>query len=248
MTMATQAFSTDDVTIDTPRGAKVNLKIHKGAGANLPLLVVAPGQGCKWMGPVFETLATQSADRGYVVVRFNWNYCNSNPDVPEPSVDYVNEIEDFNAVLQFAMSLPGIDGNRVNLAGKSLGSIVGQRIFTAHPELKALALLTPVCSHEVDEHGIPYPAPRPVTDESYPGLKSETRQVLMAGGSRDSLCFLPIFYQYLGDSKGNITTAIFGGDHGLSINDKDGNVDQARTKVNIDAFVAAILNWLDLQN
>jgi hypothetical protein len=40
---AAQAFAADDVTIDTPRGAKVNIKIHKGNGTNLPLLVVAPG-------------------------------------------------------------------------------------------------------------------------------------------------------------------------------------------------------------
>jgi predicted alpha/beta-hydrolase family hydrolase len=244
---AANVFAADDAVITTPRGAKVNVKTHKAAGTNQPLLVVAPGQGCNWLGSMFETIATKGAERGYTVVRFNWNYCNTNPSDPQPSDKFVNEIEDFNAVLKFAKELPGVDTRHVFLAGKSLGSMVGQRVFTSHTDLQALALLTPVCSYETDDNGNPYPAPLPVTDESYPGLKNDKRQILMAGGSNDPICFLPILHKYLGDSKGNIVTATVGGDHGLNIKNQAGTVDQSKTANNINAFVGLVLNWLDLQ-
>lgn len=244
---AANIFAADDTVVNTPRGAKVNVKIHKAAGSNQPLLVVAPGQGCNWLGSMFETLATKGAERGYTVVRFNWNYCNSSPSNPQPSDKFVNEIEDFNAVLKFAKELPGVDAKHVFLAGKSLGSMVGERVFTSHTDVQALALLTPVCSYETDENERPYPAPLPVTDESYPGLKNEKRQILMAGGSSDPICFLPILHKYLGDSKGNIVTATVGGDHGLNIKNQAGTLDQGKTANNINAFVGLVLNWLDLQ-
>ncbi len=121
------------------------------------------------------------------------------------------------------------------------------RVFAAHTDLQALALLTPVCSYETDDNDHPYPAPLPVTDESYPGLKNDKRQILMAGGSKDPICFLPILHKYLGDSKGNIVTATVGGDHGLNIKNQVGAVDQSKTKNDIDAFVGVVLNWFDLQ-
>ena len=244
---AAKVFAVDDSVISTPRGAKVNVKTHKAAGANQPLLIVAPGQGCNWLGAMFESLATKGAERGYTVIRFNWNYCNSSPSDPQPSDKFVNEVEDFNAVLKFAKELPAVDTNHVFLAGKSLGSMVGQRVFTAHTDLRALALLTPVCSYETDDSGNQYPAPLPVTDESYPGLRDDKRQILMAGGSKDPICFLPILHKYLGESKGNIVTATFGGDHGLNIKNQAGIVDQSKTAGNINAFVVMVLNWLDLQ-
>ena len=51
-----------------------------------------------------------------------------------------------------------------------------------------------------------------------------------------------------GDSKGNIVTATFGGEHGLLIKNQAGNIDQMKTTANISAFVVMVLNWLDLQN
>ena len=245
--LALPSQGADSSTVTTPRGTDVHVTVHRPSGSNLPVVVVAPGQSCNSLGPIFETLGIRGQERGYVVVRFEWSYCNSHPNDPQPSADLSAEVEDFATVLNYATSLPGIDASHIYVAGKSLGSMVGFKLFAATASAKALVLLTPVCSYDTDDDGHQLPSPLPVTEESYPELKHQSRPIFMIGGNNDSLCHLPILYGYLGDSSGNITTAAVGGDHGLRIMAPGGSVDQTKTQANIETAIASVLNWMDLQ-
>ena len=68
----------------------------------------------------------------------------------------------------------------------------------------------------------------------------------MIGGTNDPLCHLPILYSFLGDTKGNITSAAVGGDHGLKIKVTDGSVDPTKTQANIKTATDSVINWMNL--
>ena len=229
------AFAIESVTLKTSRGTEVSVTLHLPEGSDLPAVVVAPGQSCNSKGPLFETLGNSGANEEVAVVRFEWSYCNSKPAQPMPSDDLKNEIEDFETVLAYAKAHSAIDENKIVLAGKSLGSIVAYAVFAKEPNAKGALLLTPVCSQ-----------PHSVCEQNYPKLKEDSRPVLMALGNKDSLCLLPVLFDYLKDSKGNISTVVAGGDHGFRVRDAAGAMDPEKTQKNINSVVTASLNWLAL--
>lgn len=246
MTASFTSCAAESIMLKTPRGADINVTLHMPQGSHLPVIVVAPGQSCNSKGPLFESLGQIVASENVAVLRFEWNYCNSNPSEPTPSADLKNEIEDFQTVLEYAKLHPSIDKTNIFLAGKSLGSIVASAVFAKDLSAKALVLLTPVCSYQTDDNGNPLPEPLKVCEENYPKLKSDSRPVFLTMGNMDSLCLLPILYDFLKDSKGNISTFVAGGDHGFRIKDSKGNIDQVKTQKNINTVVSAMLNWVGI--
>lgn len=243
----TTLATTETIRLTTPRGDQLEVTVHE-APAKSPTLVVAPGQSCNSKGPLFETMGLLGPRAGFTVIRFEWAYCLKDPSKPIPSTDLKNEIEDFVTVLDFAKTLGSVDADKITLAGKSLGSGVAHSVFLKSPSVKALALLTPICSYATDEAGRPLEVPERVTEENYPGLKKEIRPVLMAMGDRDSLCLLPVLYDYLKDSTGNIQVSVAGGDHGFRMKQADGSLDSLKTARNIETVVNGLINWADLKS
>lgn len=233
----------DEIVLKTPRGAEVNVIRHIPAGTNLPVIVVGPGQSCNSRNAIFESLGQMGFDNGVAVIRFEWSYCNSHPAQPTPSDDLINEIEDYQTVLEHVRSLPSIDKTKITIAGKSLGSVVAYWVFARETKVKTLALLTPVCSYVTDENGKPLKEPLAVGDENYPRIKEDTRPILMTMGNSDSLCLIPVLNDFLKDAKTNISTFIAEGDHGFRVKDAAGKVDQAKTDANISAVMDAVLKW-----
>lgn len=240
------SFAGSNLTLKTPRGTDITITQHVPSGTDLPLIVIAPGQSCNSKGPIFETLGQMGEAQNFAVVRFEWSYCNIDPSNPTPSENLVNEIEDFNTVLQYAKSIPSINPSKIILAGKSLGSLVAYAVFKNKPSARSLALLTPVCTYTTDDNGTPLPKPLNVCEESYPKIKDDSRPILIAMGDKDTLCLLPFLYDFLRDSEGNITTVVGGGGHSLTIKDTAGKVDQAKTQKNIETMIGALLNWASL--
>ncbi len=242
--MSASSFATENVTLKTSRGSEVHVTLHIPQGSNLPAIVVAPGQSCNSKGALFETLGNLGDGEKLAVVRFEWSYCNSNPSQPTPSADLKNEIEDFKTVLEFAKSHAAIDKNSIILAGKSLGSLVSYSVFANEPSAKGLILFTPICSYTTDDNGNLLPEPLNVCDDNYPKIKEDKRPVLMTMGNGDSLCLIPVLYDFLKDSKGNIAIVVAGGDHGFRSKDSAGAVDKAKTQKNINSVVTSALNWV----
>lgn len=237
-------FATVNVKIPTPRGSDVNVQIHAPAGSNLPALIIAPGASCNSKGPLFESLGVKGIEKNFAVFRFEWSYCETSK--PTPSDKLKNEIEDMAAVLEFTKTYPSIDPTKIIIAGKSMGSGVAYKIFLSHSELKAIALLTPICSYTTDDNNNPLPAPVSVCDQGYPNLKDGSRPVLMTMGNKDDACVLPILFDFLKDSKGNIQTFVAGGDHGFRIFDAEGKLDSVKTQNNINTVSEVVLNWMNL--
>lgn len=228
------SLSSQAETLKTPRGASIEVTVHKASAAK-GTIVVAPGQGCNSKSPIFETLGTLGAARGFNVVRFEWVYCGTAN--PNPSDDLSTEIEDYNTVLAFAKTL----NTPIFIAGKSLGSMVAYRVFAKEPAARGLVLLTPVVTYPADGT-----TPRQiVADDSYPGLKTDKRPVMMAMGNQDVLCEIPVLYDYLKDSTGNIQVVVGGGGHNLMIYSSKDVVDEAKSKANLEAIMSSVLAWAD---
>lgn len=219
--------------------------IHASSKLNSPTVIVAPGQSCNSKGPLFEEMGIAGAKADFTIVRFEWAYCLT--ATPTPSPNLINEIEDYQAVMAHALTLPQVDPARLVLAGKSLGSIVAYAVFSTTPAARALSLLTPVCSYTTDEEGRRLPEPLRVCEENYPNLKDDPRSVHMAMGDKDDLCILHVLFDYLKDSKGNIHVKVAGGDHGFRLRKTDGSLDNERTQRNILTVVQGFFNWADLK-
>jgi hypothetical protein len=242
--MTIHVSAAETLKIQTPRGTDLSVTMHIPQGTNLPVLIVAPGQSCNSKGPLFETMGSKGFEKNYAIFRFEWGYCGTSNE--KPSAGLKNEIEDMVTVLEFAKTHASVDPLKIVMAGKSMGTGVAYKIFSQRPELKAIVLLTPICSYTTDENNNPLPMPLSVCDKNYPHLKEDLRPILMAMGSQDDACVLPVLFDFLKDSKGNIQTFVAGGDHGFRIYDDKGNVNSAKTQNNIDTVVGVILNWMDL--
>lgn len=244
------ALAATELTLKTPRGTEIPVIVHSTVYAQArAVLVVGPGQSCNFRNEIFETLGSEGEKAGVAVIRFEWSYCSGDRQVDRgPSEDYAKEIEDMQTVLTFAQGYTFGDYQRLILAGKSLGSVVAYKLFTMDTSLKALLLLTPVCSYTTDANDNPLPDPIPLGEINYPNLKNETRPIMMALGNRDPYCLTPLLYDFLKDTKiGRVSTVVGVGDHGLRSFNQDQELDKLQTSANINAIFPPIFNWISFQ-
>lgn len=226
---AQQAFS-----LKTPRGATVHVIAHVPQSQKpLRALLVAPGKSCNAKGSLFEALGQMGEKKGLVVFRFEWSYCNNNPQRPSPSPGLKNEIEDFQTVLTFMKSLSSVNSQEIFIGGKSLGSVVAYSVFSQFPLAKGAVMLTPVCTGD---------------GEYYPGFKKDPRPLLFALGNKDpDNCAIPVLAKLLKDAGPHIRTVIVGGDHGFRILDSAGQMILPLTQQNLLRVVNSTLNWVQSQ-
>lgn len=240
------AFGATELSLRTPRGTDVHVILHRTTtNQHRSTLVLAPGQSCNYKNNLFEAIGAEGEKSDVAVIRFEWSYCN-NPKAQErvPSDDLSNEIEDFQTVLTFAKNFNFGDQTKIIIGGKSLGSLVSYQVFAKETSLRSLLLLTPVCTYKPD----PQSAPASCAEENYPNIGTETRPILFALGNQDPLCALPMLFDYLKITKGNVTALAGIGDHGFRSVKPSGEVDQEQTQKNIDAILAPIFNWLTVQS
>ncbi len=227
--------SAEDMNIKTPRGAEVNVSITlpSAEATKAPALVIAPGQGYHMDLPLVKDLATKAAQNGFVVYRFNWNYFTGVPK-GRPSDDLANEIEDMKTVIAHTRQNSRVDSTRVVIAGKSLGSLVSYRAFAQDSALLGLILMTPICTD--------FEKNEAVGEEYYPALAAQTRPIAMVLGNQDPGCSLPMLYDFLKGTKGNVSVNVFGGGHSLTFTPPNAEKD-AR---NIEAAVNATAHWANI--
>lgn len=229
----------DALGLTTPRGAKVEAVVDFPAGPGpFPAVVLAPGQGYPMTQPALAQTAKRLVDQGVVVYRFNWAYFTRTPLGGGPSADLALELEDLSAVLAVARAEPRVDRSRLSVGGKSLGSIVAWRAFSADPSLRSGLFLTPVCSRSAKGQSPPIP----VAEQNYPGISAERRPIAFILGDRDPLCAPSVLYRFAANAAGPARVAVVGGDHSFENRTVTGAAaDQARDRnINAVAQLAAI--------
>jgi hypothetical protein len=107
-------------------------------------------------------------------------------------------------------------------------------------------LMTPVCTSNYDDHDQPLPIPLPVGAQNYPGLTASSRPIVIALGNADSLCSLPMLYDFLKDSKGNVSTVVLGGDHSWDVTSGTDLNSVQRNAANVAEGVQMVAHWIDV--
>lgn len=233
------------IQIKTPRGEVIDAVVHSPGekGKSYPALIIASGQGYHMDLPLIKGLAEKVSKMGYVALRFNWHYQSSGG---RPSKGLLEESEDFESALNYLKAQTFVDPNKILIAGKSMGTGVAYKAFQKDTSIQGLLLMTPICTTHWDEKGNDLPGPIPVGSENYPGLLEETRPVVMMLGNKDPLCQIPMLYDFLKDSSGNISSLIFEGDHSLNIGPWDDPKFEGRNAQNNSAATEATAHWVKL--
>lgn len=228
-------------SLTTPRKSQMEILWQAPKSPQAPVLVVAPGQSCNARRPLFEALAQAAHHQGVGLLRLEWSYCSLAKDMRKPSPELTSEKADVETALNW-LQQTGVK-NPVLLAGKSLGSVVSYGVFQSHPELKGLALLTPVCSYNEDEKGQLLNPPKNMLAQHYPGLAQMMRPLLVSLGNDDSLCHLPYLYAALQNGVPFNQLQVWGGGHSLGIALSADKFDEVATERNLSAFAQGVMNW-----
>lgn len=215
----------------TASGSPVSLVVDlpKGVGP-FPVAVIAAGRSGGMHQPLLDGLARALVDEGVAAVRFDWSYWAADPIAGKPSSDLGAEIQDMAAVISWTKADKRLDSAHMVLVGKSLGSLVAYRRFTADPAPEGLVLLTPICM--IAAAGAPT-----WLQEPYPSLATERRPLTMVLGDRDPSCPLPRIYSLAAGVAAPLRIAVVGGDHGFVSKADRAEEGEELTRRNIDLAV-----------
>ncbi len=243
-TIAHANYTEENLKLTTSRGEEIDVTVlYPESNVKLPAVLLASGGGYHKDLPILKQSTEAIADNGIIAVRFNWNYFTKKEN---PSQGYVAEQEDMQTVLDFLKSNEKVDATKILIGGKSLGSVISYRVFTENEFIRALLLYTPVCTQRWDKDGNELPVPEPIGQVFYPEILSENRQVVITMGNRDPNCDVPMIYNFLKGSNGNVALNMVKGDHSLNIGPWDDPTYQERNAKNIEAAIGMQLHWVKL--
>jgi len=126
--------------ISTPRGVELETILDRPAGsAKFPAIVIAPGQGYHMQLSLFERLARESVQNGFVCLRFDWDFYTKGE---EPSFGFTKEKEELRGAIDYLKGLDFVDQDRIFVCCKSIGALVGIDVARQDQSLKGLVILT----------------------------------------------------------------------------------------------------------
>jgi len=204
------------------------------------VLLLGPGQGCNPRLDMYNAIANEAKDKDFTVVRLYWAYCIIDSQKGNPSDDLSKEKEDFVTALSYVRNELKFTDSNIFIGGKSLGTYVSFAIFESQKSLQGLLMLTPVCTDAETDHK----NPKNIFAESYPGLESETRNVLLAQGNADQICNTHHFQDYLNNKGTNFIPLVVRGDHSFGIQNPDGQYNLELKDKNLRAISKWIFTWL----
>ncbi|MGZ3782543.1 MAG: hypothetical protein ACXVCY_17995 [Pseudobdellovibrionaceae bacterium] len=138
-------------------------------------------------------------------------------------------------VLRLAKNDSRVDTSKIVLAGKSLGTLVSYNVFNSDVSLAGLILMTPLCTNPDNQTAI--------GNESYPNFSANKRPIAILIGNSDSMCSLPMLYDFVKGNAGNVAVNVFGGGHSLTFG-KAGDPNNAeRDARNIGAAATTAALW-----
>lgn len=232
-------------SIITPRGELIPVNLHlPDSNERVPLIIMAPGGGYHKDYAIFKLTAEKAVKLGIGVLRMNWGYCKVSPETGKCtgrwSDDLSNEIEDLNAVVNFAQNHQRVNSDRLILSGKSLGTLVSYEVFQKNPTaFYSLALLTPLCT-SVDSQGNRVN----ISAESYPNFKSVSKPLLMLLGDRDPATDLQHLWELLAHNPSQkLSVSVVGGDHSMII-DSAFAADVEPNASNLNQAIDSLVAWV----
>ncbi len=242
----TTAFATSffaqasDLQIDlnTQRGSLIKIDIYNPGLASL--LVLAPGQGCNARLDMYDSIAGEGKTAGFTVVRLYWAYCVADPQGGIPSNDFSNEKEDFITVLNYVRDELKFNDTNISIGGKSMGTGITWEVFALQKYLNQFVMLTPICTDSETEPS----NHKNIFSENYPGLDSESRNILLVQGNADPYCETNHFQSYISNKGNNFVPLVVKGTHSFGINNPDGQFNAEQSTKNLKVISKWIFTWL----
>lgn len=237
MTQMASTANADSFKVKTPRGTDLEIVVSypTDSSKKIPAIIIAPGQGYHMGLPLIQQLAETSVKNGLISYQFNWSYYSADPIRGQPSDDLSNEIEDLQTVLRLAKNDRRVDSSKVVLVGKSLGTLVSYNVFNSDVSLAGLILMTPLCTNPDNQTAI--------GNESYPNFSTNTRPIAILLGNADPMCSLPMLYDFVKGSAGNVTMNVFGGGHSLTFGKGGDPNNVERDARNVSAATTTAALW-----
>lgn len=226
------------ISLKTPRGSLIKIDIYNPGQKSV--LVMGQGQGCGPRFELYDPIGAEAGLNGFTVVRLYWAYCVADPQNGNPADDLSTEKEDFLTALNYVRNNLGYGDSKIFIGGKSLGTLVSSEIFLSQKSLQGLVMLTPICTDaQTDPNNH-----KNIFAESYPGLNSENRVVLIAQGNVDPICETQHFQEYLREQGNKFVPLVVKGDHGFGIKKSDGQYNTELVDKNLQVISKWIFSWL----
>ena len=211
------------IQLTSEAGRTLIANLHRPSGQTLGGATVACGRAYHREKPLMQRAAQALAAAGLLTIRFDWGFFT---DDREASPERRAEIAELDLVADHLRSQPGVTD--LLLLGKSFGSVVSAHHANSHPDVKAVALLTPPI-HAPGEPGKPWPGAEQLQAIDQPSL-------VICGGS-DPWCNLTSLYRFCSQSRAAPRVVVVPGDHDLE--------DQGSSKSadSVDLAMAALATW-----
>lgn len=210
--------------ISTEHG-KVPALIDRPEGAGpFPLLIIAPAKGYLMKERLFEKLAIEAKEAGFLSVRFDWGFSQKGGD---PSKDYKDEASEIESVTRHFLKRGDVNESKVILAAKSMGSKAAMKSSLAY--YWALLLLTPNCDQANTFRKL------------YAPIFSARKPVQITISRTDPYCEIEQIYEAAKDLTQTLSIHTLEGDHNF-VDEKSPNKFS-----NQDAAVESSVNWLKNQ-
>lgn len=196
----------------------------------LPVVIIASGRSGGMGTNLIKGFADKAVRDGIIAVRFDYEYYAAKK---EPSKGLVDESDQMDAVLNQTLKDPRVDPKRVVIAGKSLGTVVAHRAFTANASFLGEVLLTPIITSVEDGQRL------------YPNLPLAGRPTALIIGNTDTEnAPLGVVYNYLKDASRKIMVDIVAGDHGYGVTDLTATPGKHLNDANADSALEVAEYWV----
>lgn len=220
-----------ELGIPTRRGPKLVARITRPAEGQppFPALVIAPGKSFDMDHLAFDRISTRAAERGFLVLRFNWDFYTRKK---KRSPRFVNEVQDLKTAITYLRSLPSANNEQIFVLGKSIGARVAAELASRSEPLAGLILLTPPIHSPTD----------PDRERSTADFMREIKlPLLLIGADRDNHCSSDALKQLSEDVPSNPEVIIVAGDHQLEC-----ATDQ-EAEQSVERIAAEVADWISRQ-
>lgn len=225
------ATETRDIELPTQRGPRLQARLtlpDEGTGPH-PALIIAPGAGFDMDQPVFERASQLLADKGFVVLRFNWDFYSRKT---KRSRRLLSESEDLRTAVAHVRAMSDVDNDRIYVLGMSLGSIVAAQLAQRNEPVAALILLTPPL-HAAGDSDQRWPL-----FETTAGLKLP---LFLIGAEQDSICNPDVLRELAGKCQSKPEVLVVPGTHRLEASSEE------ETRRSHERIAQAVTAWLTEQ-
>jgi uncharacterized protein len=151
-------------------GAILRGRLYGSTAVSSPIVIMAHGFSATINGMVADRYAEIFHRAGFAVLLYDHRNFGISGGMPRQEIDPYAQARGYRSAIDYAATLPGIDGRRIAIWGDSLSGGAVIAVCAVDPRVAAIVSQVPACGSEI---------PPPDTDDS---LFEGVRRCLLDGG------------------------------------------------------------------